>query len=95
MPLSIEKQSSSTDGDEGSDVGGEVVVEESEEEKARRKKERHAQGFVDFARRELNKINQYKAPRDKLICVLNSCKVIFGKTPRDCSPLSFRATAVH
>jgi hypothetical protein len=27
---------------------------------------------------ELIKINHYKAPRDKLICVLNSCKVIFG-----------------
>ncbi|KAL8293365.1 hypothetical protein RQP46_000066 [Phenoliferia psychrophenolica] len=35
-------------------------------------------GFLDFAKRELNKINQYKAPRDKLICVLNACKVIFG-----------------
>jgi hypothetical protein len=28
---------------------------------------------------ELLKINHYKAPRDKLICVLNSCKVIYGK----------------
>ena len=27
---------------------------------------------------ELLKINHYKAPRDKLICILNSCKVIFG-----------------
>jgi hypothetical protein len=27
---------------------------------------------------ELLKINHYKAPRDKLICVLNCCKVIFG-----------------
>lgn len=26
----------------------------------------------------MNKIDHYKAPRDKLICVLNSCKVIFG-----------------
>jgi hypothetical protein len=29
---------------------------------------------------ELLKINHYKAPRDKLICVLNCCKVIFGPT---------------
>ena len=29
---------------------------------------------------ELIKINHYKAPRDKLICILNSCKVIFGST---------------
>ncbi|KAM0750126.1 hypothetical protein T439DRAFT_326091 [Meredithblackwellia eburnea MCA 4105] len=36
------------------------------------------QGFIDFATRELNKINSYKAPRDKMICVLNACKVIFG-----------------
>lgn len=28
---------------------------------------------------ELLKINNYKAPRDKLICILNCCKVIFGK----------------
>lgn len=27
---------------------------------------------------ELLKVNHYKAPRDKLICVLNCCKVIFG-----------------
>lgn len=41
-------------------------------------KQKQAQGFLEFAQRELVKINQYKAPRDKLICVLNSCKVIFG-----------------
>ncbi|KIJ55288.1 hypothetical protein M422DRAFT_23899 [Sphaerobolus stellatus SS14] len=35
-------------------------------------------GFLDFAGQELLKINHYKAPRDKLICILNSCKVIFG-----------------
>ncbi|KIL69228.1 hypothetical protein M378DRAFT_157476 [Amanita muscaria Koide BX008] len=37
-----------------------------------------SQGFVMFAQQELLKINHYKAPRDKLICILNSCKVIFG-----------------
>ncbi|KAM0787741.1 hypothetical protein ACM66B_003798 [Microbotryomycetes sp. NB124-2] len=41
-------------------------------------KQRQVRGFLDFARRELRKINQYKAPRDKMICVLNCCKVIFG-----------------
>ena len=35
---------------------------------------------------ELVKINHYKAPRDKLICILNCCKVIFGPP---CSPFSF------
>lgn len=35
-------------------------------------------GFIDFAVQELLKINHYKAPRDKLICILNVCKVIFG-----------------
>ncbi|RDB23795.1 Vacuolar protein sorting-associated protein 9a [Hypsizygus marmoreus] len=35
-------------------------------------------GFLLFAEQELIKINHYKAPRDKLICILNCCKVIFG-----------------
>ncbi|KAH7335438.1 hypothetical protein B0J17DRAFT_770054 [Rhizoctonia solani] len=35
-------------------------------------------GFLLFAQQEMNKMDHYKAPRDKLICVLNSCKVIFG-----------------
>ncbi|KAF8527325.1 hypothetical protein JB92DRAFT_2698831 [Gautieria morchelliformis] len=35
-------------------------------------------GFLQFAQQELLKINHYKAPRDKLICILNCCKVIFG-----------------
>ena len=30
---------------------------------------------------ELLKINHYKAPRDKMICILNCCKVIFGMYP--------------
>ncbi|GMK53703.1 hypothetical protein CspeluHIS016_0102890 [Cutaneotrichosporon spelunceum] len=37
-----------------------------------------AQGFLGFAEQELLKINHYKAPRDKMICILNCCKVIFG-----------------
>ncbi|KAF9530377.1 hypothetical protein CPB83DRAFT_788406 [Crepidotus variabilis] len=37
-----------------------------------------SKGFMMFAQQELIKINHYKAPRDKLICILNSCKVIFG-----------------
>ena len=28
---------------------------------------------------ELLKIKTYRAPRDKVICVLNCCKVIFGE----------------
>lgn len=34
--------------------------------------------FVKIASNELNKINNYRAPRDKMICVLNCCKVIFS-----------------
>ncbi|KAG7093728.1 hypothetical protein E1B28_007380 [Marasmius oreades] len=37
-----------------------------------------SKGFLMFAEQELLKINHYKAPRDKLICILNCCKVIFG-----------------
>ncbi|ORX49924.1 hypothetical protein DM01DRAFT_1409369 [Hesseltinella vesiculosa] len=38
----------------------------------------HNESFLKFAESELLKINNYKAPRDKLICILNCCKVIFG-----------------
>lgn len=34
--------------------------------------------FLTLAQQELLKINSYRAPRDKIICVLNCCKVIFG-----------------
>ncbi|EMD01227.1 hypothetical protein BAUCODRAFT_46571, partial [Baudoinia panamericana UAMH 10762] len=34
--------------------------------------------FMGLAQQELLKINTYRAPRDKVICVLNCCKVIFG-----------------
>lgn len=34
--------------------------------------------FLALAQKELLKINTYRAPRDKVICVLNACKVIFG-----------------
>ncbi|QDS73301.1 hypothetical protein FKW77_005873 [Venturia effusa] len=34
--------------------------------------------FMDLAQRELEKIKSYRAPRDKVICILNCCKVIFG-----------------
>lgn len=34
--------------------------------------------FLRLAQQELVKIKNYRAPRDKVICILNSCKVIFG-----------------
>lgn len=34
--------------------------------------------FLGLAGIEINKLDQYRAPRDKIICVLNCCKVIFG-----------------
>lgn len=34
--------------------------------------------FLKLAQQELLKISTYRAPRDKIICVLNCCKVIFG-----------------
>lgn len=42
------------------------------------KKGQHSERFYNFAVQELNKVNHYKAPRDKMICILNCCKVIFG-----------------
>lgn len=35
--------------------------------------------FLTLAKQELEKIKTYRAPRDKVICVLNCCKVIFGR----------------
>ena len=32
--------------------------------------------LMQLAQKELQKINMYKAPRDKLVCILNCCKVI-------------------
>ncbi|KAF7853428.1 hypothetical protein EAF04_010719 [Stromatinia cepivora] len=34
--------------------------------------------FLILAQQEILKIKTYRAPRDKIICVLNCCKVIFG-----------------
>ena len=34
--------------------------------------------FLSLAKQEFRKINNYRAPRDKVICILNCCKVIFG-----------------
>ncbi|KAL9056903.1 MAG: hypothetical protein Q9162_002674 [Coniocarpon cinnabarinum] len=34
--------------------------------------------FLRLAQQELGKLQSYRAPRDKIICILNSCKVLFG-----------------
>lgn len=39
---------------------------------------RNGEAFVKLASDELAKITHYRAPRDKVICILNCCKVIFG-----------------
>lgn len=38
--------------------------------------------FLDLAVNEMVKMGSYRAPRDKVICVLNCCKVIFGEHGR-------------
>ncbi|KAL1962822.1 hypothetical protein VTN77DRAFT_9097 [Rasamsonia byssochlamydoides] len=38
----------------------------------------HGRRFLNLAQQELLKIKGYRAPRDKVICILNCCKVIFG-----------------
>ncbi|KAG0088740.1 hypothetical protein BGZ93_003083 [Podila epicladia] len=37
----------------------------------------HNEAYLNNAQSELKKINSYKAPRDKVICILNCCKFIF------------------
>lgn len=39
---------------------------------------RNGEAFVNLASDQLSKINHFRAPRDKVICLLNCCKVIFG-----------------
>ncbi|KAK6203259.1 uncharacterized protein RJT21DRAFT_25849 [Scheffersomyces amazonensis] len=34
--------------------------------------------FLQYSITEMNKINGYRAPRDKIICILNACKIIFS-----------------
>jgi hypothetical protein len=34
--------------------------------------------FITLAAKQLSKIDDYKSPRDKIVCILNSSKVIFG-----------------
>lgn len=47
---------------------------------AKRKHEtsKDSMDYLDYTIRELNKMNNYRAPRDKIICVLNACKIIFS-----------------
>lgn len=51
--------------------------------------------FFSFFFPELIKINNYKAPRDKLICILNSCKVIFGEFEVDSQSLASILKSCH
>lgn len=34
--------------------------------------------FMEYGITEFNKLNKYRAPRDKIICILNACKIIFS-----------------
>ncbi|KAI5466018.1 hypothetical protein BGZ63DRAFT_420542 [Mariannaea sp. PMI_226] len=54
--------------------------------------------FLKLAQQELLKIKSYRAPRDKIICVLNCCKVIFGllkHNKSDSSADSFMPLLIH
>lgn len=47
---------------------------------AQRKEEssKDSMDYLDYAMKELNKMINYRAPRDKIICILNACKIIFS-----------------
>ncbi|ODA83935.1 hypothetical protein RJ55_02452 [Drechmeria coniospora] len=54
--------------------------------------------FLKLAQQELLKIRSYRAPRDKIICVLNCSKVIFGllkHNKSDSSADSFMPLLIH
>ncbi|PVI00912.1 hypothetical protein DM02DRAFT_592096 [Periconia macrospinosa] len=44
--------------------------------------------FLHLAQQELLKMKSYRAPRDKVICILNCCKVIFGYLRTSSSDMS-------
>lgn len=50
------------------------------DEIAKRKHEtsKDSMDYLDHAIDQLNKMNSYRAPRDKIICILNACKIIFS-----------------
>lgn len=77
-PPDSASKDAATDVSEDPTSEGRPVEEGKESGKKDKGGRKQIQGFLDFAQRELRKMNQYKAPRDKLICVLNCCKVIFG-----------------
>lgn len=47
------------------------------------------------AMRELGQMNRYKAPRDKLVCVMNCCRLIMGRLVMDVSTSSLLNGTSH
>ena len=48
--------------------------------------------FLTMAQQEMAKVKSYRAPRDKIICILNCCKVLFGKSVRRVGNLRYHLT---
>lgn len=58
--------------------GPHLDVDLNEISQRKRESSKESLNYLDQAINELNKINNYRAPRDKIICILNSCKIIFS-----------------
>lgn len=58
--------------------GPHLDVDLNEISQRKRESSKESLNYLDQAINELNKINDYRAPRDKIICILNSCKIIFS-----------------
>jgi hypothetical protein len=49
----------------------------------------------DMAQNELQKIDTYKAPRDKMVCVLNCCNVLQVRIDRELSLYIITTTELY
>lgn len=59
--------------------GSKSAIKMSPSGKSRRKDGKSRQDYLDDAQREILRINQFRAPRDKLITILNCCIIIFSE----------------
>lgn len=59
-------------------LGNHLDIDVNEIAQRRKETTNDSMNYFNHAVDELNKMNSYRAPRDKIICILNACKIIFS-----------------
>lgn len=59
-------------------LGNHLDIDVNEIAQRRKETANDSLNYFNHAVDELNKMNNYRAPRDKIICILNACKIIFS-----------------